>query len=56
MQGDSGGPLTYQNIRNGERELIGIVSFGNGCAKAHFAGVYSRVPAVRQWIKNKSGI
>ncbi|XP_031625873.1 trypsin-1-like isoform X3 [Contarinia nasturtii] len=56
FKGDSGGPLTYQNVRKGERELIGVVSFGNGCAKAQYPGVYSRVPAVRQWIKNKSGI
>ncbi|KAF1978795.1 trypsin-like serine protease [Bimuria novae-zelandiae CBS 107.79] len=38
-QDDSGGPL----ITTGTSTLIGVVSFGNGCARRGFAGVYTRV-------------
>jgi trypsin len=38
-QGDSGGPL----ITAGSKTLIGVVSFGNGCALRGYAGVYTRV-------------
>lgn len=46
-QGDSGGPL--KRISDGV--LIGIVSFGNGCAMPDYPGVYTRVASVRNWIK-----
>lgn len=44
--GDSGGPVT----RNGT--LVGIVSFGYGCARAGYPGVYTAVSAIRQWATN----
>lgn len=43
-QGDSGGPLVIAD------KLYGIVSFGMGCARANYPGVYTSVPAYRRWI------
>ena len=44
-QGDSGGPLVANN------ELVGVVSWGYGCAKTGYPGVYADVPSVRSWIE-----
>lgn len=43
-QGDSGGPMTYGS------NLVGVVSWGRGCAGAGFPGVYAHVVALRPWI------
>lgn len=43
-QGDSGGPLVGV-ASDGTRKLIGIVSWGQGCAEPDFYGVYGRVSA-----------
>ena len=47
-QGDSGGPLIMTNS-DGEYELIGIVSWGYGCAEAGYPGVYSRIYPRLDW-------
>jgi secreted trypsin-like serine protease len=47
-QGDSGGPLTYKAA--GRTYIVGVVSFGIGCAEAAYPGVYARVTHVRNWI------
>ncbi|KXN73977.1 trypsin-like serine protease, partial [Conidiobolus coronatus NRRL 28638] len=40
-QGDSGGPLMY--INGDTAVLVGITSFGKGCALPKFPGIYTRV-------------
>ncbi len=48
-QGDSGGPLVAQS-ESGETYLVGVVSWGQGCARPKYYGVYSKVSAVADWI------
>jgi len=47
-QGDSGGPLVTKNPDY--YELIGVVSWGYGCAAADAPGVYARMTSVLPWI------
>src|SRR5439155_15537494 len=42
-QGDSGGPLARLAGAQSGDQLLGIVSFGNGCADPSFPGIYTRV-------------
>ncbi|XP_030374261.1 trypsin-4 [Scaptodrosophila lebanonensis] len=46
-QGDSGGPISVNET------LIGIVSWGVGCADPYYPGVYTRLsyPPIRRWIR-----
>ncbi|KAG5347228.1 TRY1 protein, partial [Acromyrmex charruanus] len=50
-QGDSGGPIV--NINN---ILLGITSWGDGCADKNSPGVYTDAILLRDWIRNKTGM
>jgi len=47
-QGDSGGPLVWRTLDG--PVLVGIVSWGDGCARKLKYGIYTRVSVYRDWI------
>ena len=54
LQGDSGGPLVA-NVCTSKWVVVGIVSYGTGCARPDSPGVYTRVPNYVEWITLKTG-
>ncbi|KAL4966139.1 serine protease [Aspergillus stella-maris] len=49
-QGDSGGPYVADGV------LIGITSWGNGCARAGYPGVYTSPAYYRDYISQVTGL
>ncbi|NXG47986.1 TMPSC protease, partial [Psilopogon haemacephalus] len=49
-QGDSGGPLACNYPSTEQYYLLGIASFGVGCGRRKFPGIYVRVSQYRAWI------
>jgi trypsin len=52
--GDSGGPLLY--VYNGVTYLVGLVSWGIGCAISGYPGVYTDVNYYRDWITRNADV
>jgi len=49
-RGDSGGPLFMGS--GAEKTLVGVVSWGKGCARPYMYGVYAKVSSVIPWIES----
>lgn len=52
-QGDSGGPL-FVKQSSGDFLLVGVVSWGEGCARPNKFGVYAKVNSVIDWIATQT--
>lgn len=49
-QGDSGGPIFYKKQFTQTFILVGVISWGYGCARKDLSGVYGNIAAEISWI------
>jgi len=54
-QGDSGGPLVC-DAGAGRYVVHGATSWGQGCARSKYPGIYAEVAHQREWIRSISGL
>lgn len=54
-QGDSGGPLMVRHGESSRYVQVGVVSWGKGCARPGFPGIYTRVSSYIDWIQSHTG-
>ena len=51
FQGDSGGPLMFYDPATRRYHVVGLVSWGFGCAEPNYPGVYTDVYYYKNWIE-----
>ena len=54
-KGDSGGPLVTRSDQAGEYSVIGVTSWGQGCARPDTLGVYTNIALYSDWIAANYG-
>nr|QIC51178.1 trypsin precursor [Adelphocoris suturalis] len=52
-QGDSGGPVIWRDPGTSRYTIVGVVSYGYGCAEPGAPGVNTKVSAYRDWVLQK---
>ncbi len=51
-KGDSGGPATMENKKTKKHVLVGVVSWGEGCARKNTYGVYVKLYNFLAWVNS----